>query len=131
MQDRPTYSELLAAVQHFIETDVMPALDGPKKFHARVAANVLAIVRRELEHEDAQWQGEWARLDALLGTAELPTEHRAVARRLHERTEELCDRIRRGDADSGPWRDTVLAHLRRTVRDKLVVANPRLVDSQS
>jgi len=128
MQDRPTYSELLAAIQHFIEDDAMPALDGPKKFHARVAANVLAIVRRELEHEDAHWQGEWARLDALLGTAEpLSTERKAVAEHLRQRTEELCDRIRRGDADSGPWRAAVLAHLRQTVTDKLIVANPKFL----
>ena len=39
MQDRPTYAELLAAVRHFLEADVVPRLDGPKKFHARVAAN--------------------------------------------------------------------------------------------
>jgi len=52
MQDRPTSSELIEAVQHFLETDVVPALDGPKKFHARVAANVLGIVRRELQAED-------------------------------------------------------------------------------
>ena len=57
MQDRPTYSELLEAVQHFLETDVVPALDGPKKFHARVADNVLAIVRRELQAEDVQFPG--------------------------------------------------------------------------
>ena len=61
MQDRPTYSELLEAVQLFIETDAIPALNGPKKFHARVAANVLAIVRRELAHQDAQWRTEWER----------------------------------------------------------------------
>jgi uncharacterized protein DUF6285 len=130
MQDRPTYSELLEAVQLFIETDAIPALDGPKKFHARVAANVLAIVRRELAHQDVQCRAEWERLNALLGTLEpLPAEHAVVARRLRERTEELCERIRRGDADSGQWRAAVLAHLRRTVTDKLAVANPKFVQS--
>lgn len=132
MQDRPTYSELLEAVQQFIETDAVPALDGPKKFHARVAANVLAIVRRELEHEDAQWHAEWARLDTLLEATEpLPAERTAVACRLRKRTEELCERIRRGDADSGPWRHAVLAHLRETVTNKLVVANPKFVTGDS
>lgn len=128
MQDRPTYSELLEAVQHFIETDAVPALDGPKKFHARVAANVLAIIRRELENDEVQSRAEWARLDALMGSAEpRPDQRTAVARRLRERTEELCERIRRGDADGGAWRAAVLAHLRQTVTDKLAVANPKFL----
>lgn len=125
MQDRPTYSELLEAVQHFLETDVVPALDGPKKFHARVAANVLAIVRRELHAEDGQLRAEWQRLDALLGAAASPGDRNALRRRLAERTEALCARIRHGDADAGAWRDTVLAHVRQTVIDKLAVANPK------
>jgi len=128
VQDRPTCLELLEAVQGFIETDVIPALDGPKKFHARVAANVLAIVRREIEYGEAQAHAEWYRLDALLGAPEtLPAEGAVLARRLRERTAELCERIRRGEADSGPWRQAVLTHVRQTVVDKLVVANPKMV----
>ena len=130
MQDRPTYSELLEAVQQFLEADAIPSLDGPKKFHARVAANVLAIIRRELAHQDTQWRAEWERLNELLQASEpLPAEHGALARRLRERTEELCERIRRGDADGGPWRVAVLAHLRQTVTEKLVVASPKFVES--
>jgi len=126
VQDRPTYSELLEAVQHFIEADVMPALDGPRKFHARVAANVLAIVRRELEVEDRQLRDEWQRLDALLGdTGAIPTERDVLRRQLLERSEALCARIRNGEADTGPWRDAVLLHVRQTVVDKLTVANPK------
>src|SRR5467141_2647638 len=98
MQDRPACSELLEAVQHFLETDVVPALEGPKKFHARVAANVLAIVRRELQSADAQLRAEWARLETLLGSAEpAPADHTELRARLHARTEELCERIRRGE----------------------------------
>jgi hypothetical protein len=48
MQDRPTREELIDAVRDFLETDVVPALEGTLKFHARVAANVLGIVGREL-----------------------------------------------------------------------------------
>lgn len=126
MQDRPTFSELLEAVQGFLESDVVPALEGPKKFHARVAANVLAIVRRELDSEDAQLHGEWRRLDELLRTAEpLPADRDALRRQLRERSTELCARIRRGEADSGLWHDAVLKHIRQTVVDKLAVANPK------
>src|SRR5262249_48838695 len=46
---RPTASELLEAVREFLTGQVMPASTGQLAFHARVAANVLAIVARELE----------------------------------------------------------------------------------
>jgi hypothetical protein len=126
MQDRPTYAELLEAVQHFLETEVVPALDGPKKFHARVAANVLAIVRRELACEEEQLRAEWRRLNELLQQAEPePLLRDELRQQLRLRTAGLCERIRRGDADTGPWRTAVFEHLRRTVTDKLAVANPK------
>jgi aminoglycoside phosphotransferase (APT) family kinase protein len=46
---RPTASELLEAVREYLLGSVMPATEGQLSFHARVAANVLAIVARELE----------------------------------------------------------------------------------
>jgi aminoglycoside phosphotransferase (APT) family kinase protein len=46
---RPTASELLDAVRGFLTDQVMPATAGQLAFHARVAANALAIVARELE----------------------------------------------------------------------------------
>jgi aminoglycoside phosphotransferase (APT) family kinase protein len=46
---RPTASELLDAVRGFLTDQVMPATTGQLSFHARVAANVLGIVARELE----------------------------------------------------------------------------------
>lgn len=127
MQDRPTAAELLDAVRGFLERDVVPALDGTAKFHARVAANVLAIVARELALEEGHILAEWQRLDALLGDASLPDD--GVTRRsaLRERTDALCARIRAGDADGGPFHAAVLAHLTATVREKLAVANPRLL----
>jgi aminoglycoside phosphotransferase (APT) family kinase protein len=46
---RPTASELLEAVGEFLTGQVMPASTGQLAFHARVAANILGIVARELE----------------------------------------------------------------------------------
>lgn len=45
----PTTAELVAAVREFLSNEVLPATDGRLQFHARVAANVLAQVERELE----------------------------------------------------------------------------------
>jgi hypothetical protein len=44
----PNARDLLAAVRHFLEADVQPELKGRKAFHAKVAANVLATLEREL-----------------------------------------------------------------------------------
>jgi aminoglycoside phosphotransferase (APT) family kinase protein len=46
---RPTASELLDAVREYLTTQVMPATTGQLAFHARVAANALGVVMRELE----------------------------------------------------------------------------------
>jgi aminoglycoside phosphotransferase (APT) family kinase protein len=46
---RPTASELLTAVREFLTDQVMTATSGQLAFHARVAANVLGTVARELE----------------------------------------------------------------------------------
>jgi aminoglycoside phosphotransferase (APT) family kinase protein len=46
---RPTASELLDAVRAFLTDEVMTATTGQLAFHARVAANVVGIVARELE----------------------------------------------------------------------------------
>ena len=45
---RPTAAELVAAVADFLDNDVRASVEGPVNFHARVAANVLRIVEREL-----------------------------------------------------------------------------------
>jgi hypothetical protein len=48
LHGRPTAAELVAAVAEFLETDVKQATTGAVNFHARVAANVLRTVEREL-----------------------------------------------------------------------------------
>jgi hypothetical protein len=130
MQDRPSAVELLDAVRAFIEKDVITALDGTAKFHARVAANVLAIVVREIGLAPAQFEAEWTRLDALLGPAPRPADTALLAIELGARTEALCTRIRGGAADAGPFRQATLAHVRATVVEKLAVTNPKLLPGQ-
>jgi hypothetical protein len=128
MQDRPTRAELLDAIRGFVEAEVVPAFDGRRRFHARVAANLLAILARELDAEEGQWADEWARLDALLGATQMPQRREERRRSLLARTEQLCTRIRAGDADQGAFRDAVLRHVRRTLEEKLAVANPKLLE---
>jgi hypothetical protein len=127
MQDRPTAHELLTAVRRFLEEEVVPHTDGRRQFLARVAANTLAIVEREIALEEEHLQREWQGLQALLGPEETPPTRAALRAAVRHRTEELCARIRAGAADEGPWAEAVIAHVRATVRDKLSVTNPALL----
>lgn len=129
MQDRPTVYELLKAVERFLDEEIVPNTDGARSFHARVAGNVLRIVARELEMEEEQLAAEWDGLDRLLGPAERPATRSELREVIQQRTEELCQRIRQGHADAGPYRRQVLEHVSRTVRHKLLVSDPRWLRS--
>lgn len=130
MADRPTRVDLLRAVQDFLD-DLLGDLEGVRRFHARVASNALGIVVRELETEAAHLPRQHERLCALLGRAPEPQASPAELASRNEALEaELCQRIRNGDADlepsheSGPWREQVLEHLRRSVAERLAVNDP-------
>jgi hypothetical protein len=45
----PSTAELAGAVREFLEQEVIPATEGLLSFHARVAANVMAQIERELQ----------------------------------------------------------------------------------
>jgi hypothetical protein len=101
---RPTAAELVAAVAEFLETDVRAATGGQVNFHARVAANALRIVERELLDDGEE---ECGAALAGLGFA-------------HE--EQLAAAIRAGELDARA--DDVAACLRTLVRRRLAVAHP-------
>lgn len=126
MQDRPTLDELLEAVAGYLRDDVMANTTGRTNFHGRVAMNVVEMARREVASMEDHYAREWDGLDHLLGVSPMPPHMGAVAKELLERNKELGDRIRAGEADSGPWREAVFAHLRKTIHDKLTVSNPAL-----
>jgi len=111
-QDRPTASELVTAVREFLEHDVMAATEGRVQFHTRVAVNVLNIVARELDLGVALTGAEQQRAAALLG-------HDGDARDLER---ELATAIRSGALDDRMA--DVRVHVRATVREKLLIANP-------
>jgi Domain of unknown function (DUF6285) len=101
---RPTAAELVAAVAEFIEGDVRDATGGQVNFHARVAANVLRIVERELLDTSAADAEE-----ALVGLGFSDEAGLAAA-------------IRAGGLDGRG--DDVTTCLRTLVRHRLAVAHP-------
>jgi len=113
MQDQPTMAELVGAVEDFMRNVAMKRLEGHAQFHARVSANALAIVKRELELGPDQAVTELASLRDLLGEdGELESLNR-----------ELCRRIRDGELLLSD--DRLIAHLWQTTIDKVAVDQPR------
>jgi len=131
LHDRPSVDELLRAVELLLDEQFVPTLDGARKYDARVASNVIKMVRRELQQEERQLDAEWRGLAVLLGAVERPRTLEALRQALRTRNEELSERIREGDADAGEFRALVLAHVRDTVHAKLEVSNPEWLDLEA
>lgn len=112
MQDRPTASELVEAVADFIRNHAMPQLQGHAAFHARVAANALDIVKRELDVAPMANLDERGRLANLLG-------HDGT---LEDLNRELCARIEAGEM--GLATHGLADHLWKTTLTKLAIDQP-------
>jgi hypothetical protein len=106
LHDAPSAVELLDAVGEFLRSDVMAGTDGRLRFHARVAANVVAMVGRQLAIGPRQ-ESEYALLLGHLGMAD---------------DDQLAGAIRAGDLDEGM--DEVRAVVAASVAAKLAVAHP-------
>ncbi|MFB4319253.1 phosphotransferase family protein [Actinomadura sp. 21ATH] len=103
----PSAADLVGAVAHFLRAELMPATDGRLNFLARVAANVLDGVGRELALGPEQERRHRERLAAL------GYDGRAA----------LAAAVRSGEIDADD--PALLAAVRAAVDDRLDVANPR------
>ncbi|HEX2212334.1 MAG TPA: DUF6285 domain-containing protein [Mycobacterium sp.] len=110
MTNRPTAAELVAAVADFLDDDVRAAVAGQVGFHARVAANVLRIVERELRDTTVD------SVDSALESLGFSDET------------ELAVAIRAGRLDERD--DEVMACLRVLVRHRLSIDHPGYDDSR-
>lgn len=108
--DRPTAVELLEAVGEWIRRTGITGELPSNPFHARVAANMISIVERELALGERQRVDHEVRL-VQLGVAD---------------DVELATAIRTGALDDRM--DEVRELVWASVRDKLAVANPRYLD---
>ena len=112
MMDQPSAAELVTAVREFIEKHALPQLSGRTAFHGRVAANVLAIVGRELEQGPGTVTAEHTRLKDLLG----------IEGTLDSLNRELCRRLREGKID--PMDPALSRHLVATTVAKVAIDQP-------
>jgi len=115
---RPTAADLLAGVADYLERELLPTLDGRHRYHVRVAANALKIIRRELEQGPALNDAEHQRLAALLGRdGSLDALNRELARRIRDGEIALDD-------------PALLDHLKRSIADALAINNPKWVKEE-
>ena len=112
MMDQPSIIEIVDVVRDFLEKRAMPELKGHTAFHARVAANALGIVSRELKLGPKSMGEEKARLSQLLGREGT----------LEELNRELCRQIR--DGMIGLETKGLKKHLDMTTRDKVAIDQP-------
>ena len=126
MQDRPAAPELLDALAELLFTDVREWVPRERRFQVLVAANVCAIVARELRAGAEPSLADVGLFRGLLDVeapAPAPEQADAEAR---EAATELAWAIRKGDLDGDI--ESVAAELRDHVRRKLDVARPGYAD---
>ena len=110
--DLPRVDELVESVRGFLRFEVVPAMDGRTGFLARVAANSLDIVGREMEHGAEARRLEADRLRNLLGV-DLP---------LGELRLLLAEGLR--DGSIAVDADGLVEHLRQTVVNQVLIDQP-------
>ncbi len=130
MHNTPTPDELLEVVARYLTEVAMPLLPPAAAFHARVAANAVSVVRRQIALAPAQEAAERARLAALLGSA-MPAVQTAPApdAGLAQANQALSQAIAQGRvALDDP---ALLAHLWQTTLDRLAVDQPGYASYQA
>jgi len=112
-QSIPKAAVLLEAAVKYLETELMPTLEGYHRFQTRVTVNVLNTVRRELELRSAQAEAERLRLVAMLGhDGDVETLSLALAERIRTGAISIDDPALR-------------THVRQSLADALTINNPK------
>jgi hypothetical protein len=127
MQDRPTAPELLEALAELLFGDVREWVPREHRFQVLVAANVCAVVARELRAGDDASLADVKLFRSLLGVeGPAPEPHQADAE-AREAAAELAWAIRQGKLDGEI--ESVVSELRAHVSRKLEVARPGYADA--
>lgn len=124
MQYKPSSTELIAAVAHFIREEILPTQSDPRlQFRIRVALNAMEILQREACFGQQTQMQEIIRLSKHL-ECEIPDLSPPEAE--VKLNWELAKRIR-----SGNFQDNTLALLLENSRAKLAISSPRTLAKYS
>jgi len=120
-QDRPEAAELLDSLAEFLFADVREWAPREKRFQVLVAANLCAVLARELRAGAAPLREDLTLFRELLGEQGEPPDE-DVAGQIRQGQAELARRLRDGELDSELGE--VCARLADHVRRKLEIARP-------
>ncbi len=112
MLDQPKGPDILAAVAKLLRETLMPQLPANAAFQARVAANAIDLVAREITFGETVEREALSRLQALLSRGGS----------LEDLEAELSGRIRRGELDLHS--EGLAEHLWQTTLDKMKIDQP-------
>ena len=122
MQDRPTAPELLDALAAMLFSEVREWVPRERRFQVLVAANVCAVVARELRAGAEPDLADLALFRELLGAEAGEVAPENAGEEARAAAAELAEVIRAGDLDGSI--EEAAARLREHVHRKLEIARP-------
>ena len=122
-QDRPDAAELLEAVAEYLFAELRPEAPREQRFKVLVAANICAVVGRELKAGEAPDREDLQLFGELLGEEVQPADDPdALSEQARGSAAKLAQRLRSGELDDRL--DELAPRLAEHVRRKLDVARP-------
>jgi uncharacterized protein DUF6285 len=123
MQDHPTASELLESVAEYLFSELRPEVPREQRFKVLVAANLCAVVAREIRAGEEPDVEDLALFRELLGErAEAPQDPAQLAEETRKAAAELSRQLRSGELDERI--EALAPRLEEHVRRKLKIARP-------
>ena len=122
-QDRPSAAELLESVAEYLFAELRPEVPAEQRFRVLVAANVCAVVAREIDAGDAPSREDLGLFREILGDEDAPpAEPAEVEAEARRSAAQLADRLRTGELDDRL--DELTPKLAEHVGRKLAIARP-------
>jgi Domain of unknown function (DUF6285) len=122
-QDRPSAPELLESVAEYLVGELRPEVPQGQRFKVLVAANVCAVVAREIKAGEGPDREDLILFGELLGEARnAPEDPHELAEATRAAAAELSLRLRSGELDDRI--DELAPRLEEHVRRKLEIARP-------
>src|SRR5688572_1410281 len=122
MQDRPSAAELLEATAEYLFSELRPEVPREQRFKVLVAANVCAVVAREIRAGDAPSREDLALFRELLGETEPAAETEDVEAEARRAAAAVAERLRSGELDDRI--EELAPRLAEHVRRQLEIARP-------
>lgn len=131
MRYQPTGDQLLDTARNLLREELLPLLPPDKRALALMIANAMSIATRHLQAGALPDEQETAGLHRLL--SEQPNDaaggQTGEGAPLLALNRQLCELIRAGNADKGPFHDDVLQHLLGVARNEVALSNPKYLAS--